>query len=57
MIEDVGGIVGNFERRQEIEEQVRETRTVGRTEPRTTEPESGAEEGVECEERLLDEQA
>lgn len=56
MSEDVGGIVGNFERRQEIEEQIRETRPVGRTEPQTSEPGTEERDG-EREERLLDEQA
>lgn len=55
--EEAGGILGNFERRRRIEEQVAESRPVGRTKPRQREttPGSALWNPSFTQERLVDE--
>jgi hypothetical protein len=54
----MGGILGNFERRRRIEEQVAESRPVGRTRPRQREttPGSALWNPNFTQERLVDEE-
>lgn len=56
--EESGGILGNFERRRQIEEQVAESRPVGRTRPRQREttPGSALWNPDFTQERLVDEE-
>jgi len=56
-IEKVDGILGNFRRRRQIEKEVAESKSVGRTRPRQREttPGSPAWNEIHTEERLLDE--
>lgn len=56
-IAEVDGIVGNFERRRQIEQDVAESRPVGRTRPRQREttPGSPAWNEIHTQERLVDE--
>jgi hypothetical protein len=56
-IEKVEGIVGNFERRRQIEQEVAESKSVGRTRPRQREttPGSATWNELHTEERLVDE--
>jgi hypothetical protein len=56
-IEKVDGILGNFKRRRQIEKEVTESKSVGRTRPRQREttPGSPAWNEIHTEERLLDE--
>jgi hypothetical protein len=56
-IEKVDGILGNFKRRRQIEKEVAESKSVGRTRPRQREttPGSPAWNEIHTEERLLDE--
>jgi hypothetical protein len=55
--EETGGLLGNFERRRQIEEQVAESRPVGRTRPRQRETTPGAAlwNPMFTQERLVDE--
>jgi len=57
-IEDAGGILGNFERRRKIEEEVGQSKPVGRTHPRELEATPGSRTWSELhtQERLLDEE-
>jgi hypothetical protein len=56
-IENVDGILGNFERRRQIEKEVAESRSVGRDRPRQREisPGSPTWNEIHTEERLVDE--
>jgi len=56
-IEKVDGILGNFERRRQIEREVAESTPVGRTRPRQREttPGSPAWNEIHTEDRLVDE--
>jgi len=56
-IEKVEGILGNFERRRQIEKEVAESKPVGRTRPRQREatPGSPVWNKIHTEEKLLDE--
>jgi hypothetical protein len=56
-IEEVDGILGNFQRRRQIEKEVAESRSVGRTRPRQREttPGSPAWNELHTEDRLVDE--
>lgn len=51
------GIQGNFKRRRQIEKDVAESRSVGRTRPRERETTPGSElwSAIHSEERLMDE--
>lgn len=57
-VEKVDGILGNFKRRRQIEKEVAESTSVGRTRPRQREttPGSPAWNEIHTEERLLDEE-
>jgi hypothetical protein len=56
-IEKVDGILGNFERRRQIEQEVAESRSVGRTRPRQREttPGSPVWNELHAEDKLVDE--
>lgn len=56
-IEKVDGILGNFERRREIEREVAESKPVGRTRPRHREitPGSPTWNDLHSDERIVDE--
>lgn len=56
-ITKVDGILGNFERRRQIEREVAESKPVGRTKPRHREvtPGSPTWNEIHTEERLVDE--
>lgn len=56
-IEKVDGILGNFERRREIEREVAESKSVGRTRPRhrETAPGSPTWNDLHSDERIVDE--
>jgi hypothetical protein len=57
-IEDYAGILGNFRRRRQIEDEVAESRPLGRARPRMREdtPGSGLWNKLHTEERLVDEE-
>lgn len=57
-IEEADGILGNFERRREIERETAESRSIGRTRPRHVETTPGAAlwNPIHTEERLVDEE-
>lgn len=56
-IEKVDGILGNFQRRRQIEKEVAESRSVGRTRPRQRETAAGspAWNEIHTQDRLVDE--
>ena len=57
-IVEAEGILGNFERRRQVENEVAESRSVGRTRPRMreTSPGSATWNELHTQERLVDEE-